>query len=142
MKQFIIEIVARLGYVLLRADEWQDYKHEIKARAAAQLREADSGAGAQQSDELAKCKEQLVACAHERHLLNVRMGRAEASVDAFKRERNRLQAELAASREQLSRADLTGRTRELEAEIHRLRVRLADLEVFFKETRRSSATYL
>ena len=56
--------------------------------------------------------------------------RLELRVQALKRRRERLQAELCKSQDQLARADVSGRIRELQEEKAQLQQRLADLQTF------------
>jgi DNA repair exonuclease SbcCD ATPase subunit len=93
---------------------------------------------AERSNDLEK---RLAECVNERHLLTLRIGRAQARVQAFKRRRDHLETELRLSREQISRLDTSGRIRELEAENRGLWQRISDLEVYLQETRGSSRPY-
>lgn len=154
MKRLIIKTLSSFGYVLLRADTWQDVQRRLREAEAAKSKSAPAAPPptpppppAPTTDpaldsQLAECRDQLAACAKERHLLSLKMGRAEASIDALARERDRLQAELAASQERFGRADTTGRIQELESKNKHLRQRLADLEFYLKETRGAGTTYL
>jgi septal ring factor EnvC (AmiA/AmiB activator) len=153
VKQIILKMLVSFGYVLLRADAWQDMQRRLRAVEVTKSKNESEtmppppptptpAPAPQLEGELTECRNQLAACASERHLLNVQMGRAQASVNALQRERSRLQGELAASREQLDGADPTGRIQELEAEKRRLQQRLFDLEVYLKETRGRGASYL
>jgi chromosome segregation ATPase len=57
--------------------------------------------------------------------------RLELRVQALKRRRERLQAELGKFQNQLARADVSGRIRELQEEKAQLQQRLADLQTYF-----------
>jgi chromosome segregation ATPase len=57
--------------------------------------------------------------------------RLELQVQALKRRRERLQAELCKCQDQLARADASGRIRELQKEKAQLQQRLADLQTYF-----------
>ena len=57
--------------------------------------------------------------------------RLELRVEALKRRRERLQAELCKFQDQLARADVSGRIRELQEEKAQLQQRLADLQTYF-----------
>jgi chromosome segregation ATPase len=57
--------------------------------------------------------------------------RLELQVQALKRRRERLQAELCKVQDQLSRADVSGRIRELQEEKAQLQQRVADLQTYF-----------
>ena len=57
--------------------------------------------------------------------------RLELRVQALKRRRERLQAELCKFQDQLARADVSGRIRELQEENAQLQQRLADLQTYF-----------
>ena len=57
--------------------------------------------------------------------------RLELRVQALKRRRERLQAELCKFQDQLARADVSGRIRELQEEKAQLQQRLADLQTYF-----------
>ena len=59
------------------------------------------------------------------------MVRLELRVQALKRRRDRLQAELCKFQDQLARADVSGRIRELQEEKAQLEQRLADLQTYF-----------
>ena len=56
--------------------------------------------------------------------------RLELRVQALKRRRERLQAELCKFQDQLARADVSGRIRELQEENAQLQQRLADLQTY------------
>jgi chromosome segregation ATPase len=183
-KHIIVQSFEKLGYFLLRADEWRRLQQrlattEITLRAnselkqrAAEMEEAHRAVSDQLKQRLAeteeahralsdqlKQQEQLRAvaadaaarstdlekrlgeCVNARHLLTLQMGRLQARVQALKRRRDRLQTELRFSREQISRADTSGRIQELETENHRLWQRISDLEVYLQETRGSSRPY-
>jgi uncharacterized protein YhaN len=62
-------------------------------------------------------------------------------VKALERQRDELTAQLAACRDDLARADGSGRIAALEAENRRLRQRLHDLEAYLKHTRGEGARY-
>jgi hypothetical protein len=66
----------------------------------------------------------------ERDLVAKRSVRLELQVQALKRRRDRLQAELGKIQDQLARADVSGRIRELQEEKAQLQQRLADLETY------------
>jgi chromosome segregation ATPase len=102
-----------------------------------QLRAVAADAAARSTD----LEKRLGECVNARHLLTLQMGRLQARVQALKRRRDRLQTELRFSREQISRADTSGRIQELETENHRLWQRISDLEVYLRETRGSSRPY-
>lgn len=57
--------------------------------------------------------------------------RLELQVQALKRRRERLQAELCKFQDQLARADVSGRIRELQEEKAKLQLRVADLQTYF-----------
>jgi chromosome segregation ATPase len=102
-----------------------------------QLRALAADAAAKSAD----LEKRLGECVNGRHLLTLQRGRLQARVQALKRRRDRLQTELRFNREQISRADASGRIQELETENHRLWQRISDLEVYLQETRGSSRPY-
>jgi chromosome segregation ATPase len=102
-----------------------------------QVRTLAADAAAKSAD----LEKRLGECVNGRHLLTLQMGRLQARVQALKRRRDRLQTELRFSREQILRADTSGRIQELETENHRLWQRISDLEVYLQETRGSSRPY-
>ena len=67
----------------------------------------------------------------ERDLAAKHTVRLELQVQALKRRRERLQAELCKFQDQLARADVSGRIRELQEEKAQLQQRLADLQTYF-----------
>jgi hypothetical protein len=67
----------------------------------------------------------------ERELVAKHMVRLELRVQALKRRRERLQADLCKFQDQLARADVSGSIRELQKEKVRLQQRVADLETYF-----------
>ena len=66
----------------------------------------------------------------ERDLAAKHTVRLELRVQALKRRRERLQAELCKFQDQLARADVSGRIRELQEEKAQLQQRLADLQTY------------
>ena len=150
-------MVERAGYVIVKADTWREHERQLtealSARAETPITQALASACEATNiqlkgqlseyksqltsfaDQLGQCQSQLAECAKERHLLSLRIGRAEAHAHSADRERGRLQSEVTACRDQLARADTSGRIGELEAENRRLRQRVADLETYLEETR-------
>jgi chromosome segregation ATPase len=67
--------------------------------------------------------------------------RSELLVQALERQRDELTAQLAACRDEMARADSSGRIAALEAENRDLRRHLHDLEAYLKHTRGEGARY-
>ena len=74
----------------------------------------------------------------ERGLAANRVVRLELRVQALKRRRERLQADLCKLQDQFAHADVSGRIRELQEEKARLQQRLADLQTYFEEKQGSA----
>lgn len=67
----------------------------------------------------------------EQHLTAKHTVRLELRLQALKRRRERLQAELCKIQDQLARADVSGSIRDLQKEKAQLQQRLADLQTYF-----------
>ncbi len=76
-------------------------------------------------------EKELVAERRKHDLAAKHTVRLELRVQALKRRRERLQAELGKSQDQLARADVSGRIRELQEEKAQLQQQLADLQTYF-----------
>lgn len=110
MKRVLLSVLERLGYVLVHADAWRNIQQRpAGGEAPGQAREYVSS--------------------------SPQMARVQMQIQALERRCADLTAELKTCREQLARSDASGRTRELEEKNRQLSQRIADLEVYLKETR-------
>jgi chromosome segregation ATPase len=158
VKEILLRICERLGYVVLRIEVWKEFLQRqanieasyrsVEAQLQANIEASQRSVAAQlkgqescQHNQSEQLESQLASLTSERHFLATRIGRAQARVQALRRRRGHLQAELMVVREQLACRDTTGRIRELETENRRLWQRLADLETYLEETRASSRPY-
>jgi chromosome segregation ATPase len=146
MKKAILKLLLRMGYVVIKLEEWQKIQTdriafaETSRESSRELGTAVARAAAL-DDQLAESRGQLAACLTDRHSLNLRLARSQAHVQALMRRKHRLQAELRVSRDQLSTGDSSGRIRMLEEENRALWQRLIDLEAYLKETRGTTRPY-
>jgi chromosome segregation ATPase len=92
--------------------------------AAAAARAEDAQARAENAEKQ-RDEERMKHAPRANHIV-----RLELRVQALKRRRNRLQAELDKLQDQLARADVSGRIRELQEENTQLQQRLADLQTY------------
>ena len=126
VKRFILKIINRLGYVLMRDGAINALRQQL----------SDS------QHLLTECRGQLAKCIGEKHDLSMKVGRAENVVQAYRRAEKRLQSEVDKSRTQLASHDTSGRISALETEKARLKQRIFDLETYLKETRGGATPYL
>lgn len=120
MKRALLNILERFGYVLIHSDVWRSVQYRLSAAHVDQPQTSDSG--------IQPAPEKSGQSLPEKN-------RAHTQVQALERRCAGLEAELRACQDQLAQADSTGRVRALEEENRRLARRLADLEVYLKETR-------
>jgi chromosome segregation ATPase len=123
----------QLGVATTRINDLQTQLNLKRQSLEAQIASKDA--------ELADAKAQLARCMSERDLAAKHTDRTSLRVEALKRRRSRLQEELRKSQDQLARADVSGRIRDLEEEKARLQQRLADLHAYFEENERSGNSY-
>lgn len=153
MKNAILALLERLGYVVLRVDMWRSMEHRL-AQAEANTPVVSQQAGlalhpgtdalrdqAQSISQPRTLQEQLDQCRHERDRLHRERTWAQRRLQATKRHHVHAHAELKRCRSQLARSDTTGRIRALEEENRRLAQRVLDLEVYLEETRGSCRPY-
>jgi chromosome segregation ATPase len=133
VKRIILRTLERLGYKLVHFDEWSS----LQGQLANQLQHAliANEAVRERANSL---EARLTNCLSDCHRLGLRGDRAEVRIRALKRDRDRVRADLATCRELAAAGDPSGRLDELENENGRLRQRLADLEVYLQETRKTS----
>lgn len=115
MKRMLLSMFERLGYVLVHADVWRS----VQDRAPSVPQGQDDAAS------------------------GPRALRAQTQIQALERRCAALKAELTACQDRLAQADASGRIRALEQENRELTQRLADIEVYLKETRgKTGPSYL
>jgi hypothetical protein len=114
VKRLLLYLVKKMDYMPVKGHAWRDLQQRLAAseQAASQSRDMTQSV--------------------QRH---------EALIKHLERQRDELAAQLAASREALARADVSGRITALEAENRQLRQRLNDLEAYLKHTRGEGARY-
>jgi chromosome segregation ATPase len=143
VKRYISGILRRVGYVTAQEKALGAEVERLSsiltgARARAenferQLNQERDGRKAEFARLEAEITEMKALLTRERALGAKHIDRVSLRVAALKRLRERLKAELQEAREQLARADVSGRIRGLEEENARLQQRLADLQTYFQE---------